>query len=495
MTSDGTNRASDASSVDPYQKLADFINNLTPELRRQFLDSSFGAPGQERQQVAERIVNNLSDNVVLETLEDINSNRLNVSPVIFGLLQRLGHNVKSAHGLTEELSEDDELSYKMKTIFREHASEEFIPDDYQKKLNRIIAADNIPRLNMEEVSDLLISLDNRSIENSVGQILMNIFREGVESAEEREMLLQNLGDMFGYFLQTGDYGQLHKMIDQMCDGSFPVEIQYRLRDEYGRREFLEEILDGLSIWGKRRYDDIRSLIYKIGGQFVEAILDRLAEEKNMSLRRFYIDCLIEMGPQTRVPIVNRLYDTRWYFLRNLLIILTAQNDPSVVPVVQPLLRSDDQRLRHEALKMLVHFHDPHAERQVLDDLDSHHVELQTAAIQLSEKCSAPAIAAKLIVMLSQGGFSQTECERKSAIVHSLGEIGRADVLPELAKFLSTRSLLHSRQLTKLKTDIIRTLPKYPPKFSRAILEHIAEGSGDLARPATETLALISGKPA
>lgn len=490
----GSSTSPDTVSGQPHQKLAAFIGKLTPELRRQFLESSFGAASHTGQHIAERVLTSLSDETILDTLDDINHDRLSISPVVFGLLQRLGRNAGADQSASEELSGEEDLSRKMKTLLREHASEEFVPDDYQRKLNQIIAADEIQLLNVEESEGLLKTLDSRSVESSIGQILMNLIREGAETPEERDMLLQNLSDMFGFFLQTGDYGQLHRMIDQMSDGTFPVEIQYRLRDEYGRREFLEEILDGLSIWGKRRYDDIRSLIHKIGAPFVETILDRLSEEKNMSLRRFYMDCLIEMGPVTRVPIVNRLYDPRWYFLRNLLIILTAQKDPSITSVIRPLLRSEDPRLRQEALKTLVHFHDTQAEKQILEELDGHSPEQLTAAIQLAEKCTSPAIAAKLTALLSVGGFSQQECERKSLLVHALGEIGRADVLPELAKILSARSLLNSRHLTKLKTDIIRSLPKYPPAVSRSILERIADGGGDIARLAAETLKIISGKP-
>ena len=493
LSTDDTISSSEIISGHPYQKLATFISNLTPELRRQFLDSSFADNNQNRQATAERIINNLSENAILETIEDINNNRLNVSPAIFGLLQRLGKNISSTKNIAEEIFEENELLQKMKTIFQEHSTEEFVPDDYQKYLDSIVSSDQISSHHMEDVTVLMHTVENRSIEYSVGQILMNFVREGVETPEERELLLQNLRDMFGFFLETGDYGQLHTMIDQMTDGTFPVDIQYRLRDEYGRREYLEEILDGLTIWGKPRYGDIRSLIHKFGAQFVEAILDRLSEEKNMSIRRFYIDCLIEMGPVTRVPIINRLNDNRWYFLRNLLIILTAQNDPDVVELIRPLLRSEDPRLRHEALKALVHFNDSQAEKIILGDLESQNLELQTAAIQLSERCTSAAIAIKLIGLLSLGGFSQIECDRKSTIVHALGEIGRAEVLPELAKILSRRSLFRSRQLTKLKTEIIRSFPKYSPNVSRPILEHIAEGYGEIANLAKETLKMISGK--
>lgn len=487
--------SSETLSGQPYQKLAEFINHLTPELRRQFLDSSFGAKSQDRQTAAERIITSLSDSAILETLEDISNNRLSVSPVVLGLLQRLGKNISSEHNVIEEISDDNDLSRKLKTIFQEHAAEEFIPADYQNNLNHINASDQILRLTVEDSAALLKTVENRSIENSIGQILMNFIREGVETPEERDLLLQNLSDMFGFFLQTGDYGQLHAMIDQLADDTFPVEIQSRLREEYGQREFLEEILDGLTVWGKPRYADIRSLIHKIGGQFVVAILDRLSEEKNMSLRRFYMDCLVEMGPVTREPIINRLNDRRWYFLRNLLIILTAQNDPAVVSLIQPLLRSNDPRLRHEVLKTLLHFGDPQAEKKILEDLDSQNPEQQSAAIQLAERCTAPAIATRLSSMLTQGGFSQLEYERKSAIVRALGEIGRSEVLPELAKILSSRSLFQARQLTKLKTDIIRSFSKYSPTVSRPVLERIAEGSGEIASLATETLKIISGKHA
>ncbi|HIJ86724.1 MAG TPA: HEAT repeat domain-containing protein [Desulfuromonadales bacterium] len=488
------NSFSEIHTPEPYRKLADVISNLSPELRRQFLNSSFSAIHPERHAAIELILGSLSDNAIIEALDDISHDRLSVSPVVFGLLQRFGANAGSQQNRREEDTEDNEISHKMKTILREHSSEEFVPDSYQKKLNKIIASDHIFNRNLEDVSTLLTTMESRAVEGSIGNILMNMIREGVESPAERDMLLQNLTDMFGFFLQTGDYSQLHVMIDQLKDGTFPVEIQYRLREEYGRREFLEEILDGLTVWGKPCYDDIRALIIKIGGPFVEAVLDRLSEEKKMSIRRLYIDCLIALGPVSRVPILNRLKsETHWYFLRNMLIILSSQKDPSIVGRIRPLLKSEDPRLRHEVLKTLVHFHDPHAEQLLLDNLNSQNQELQVTAIQLAERCDSPIIVAKLTAMLVQGGYSQSECTIKSTIVHTLGESRRVEVLPELARILRSRSLLHSRQLTKLKSDIIHSLPKYPLLFSRPVLELIAKNSGKIGRLAAETLRIISGK--
>ncbi|MDD2900104.1 MAG: HEAT repeat domain-containing protein, partial [Desulfuromonadaceae bacterium] len=189
----------------------------------------------------------------------------------------------------------------------------------------------------------------------------------------------------------------------------------------------------------------------------------------------------------------RITDKRWYFQRNLLIILTAINDPAVVPNIRPLLRTNEHRLRLQVMRTLVHFRDPQAEKMIINDLDSPNPDIQTTAIQLAERCTAPAITLKLIGMLSQGGYSQFECEKKCLIVRTLGEIGRVEVLPGLATILSTWSLLHSQQLTKLKVEIIRSLPKYPTTVSRPILERIANGSGEIAHLAAESLRTLSGK--
>lgn len=136
----------DILSGQPYQKLAAFISNLTPELRRQFLDSSFESNSQDRQTTAERIITSLSDSAILETIEDISNNRLSVSPIVFGLLQRMGQNINTLQDIAEESLDETDLTAKMKMIFQEHAAEEFVPADYQNRLNHFIASEQIPHL-------------------------------------------------------------------------------------------------------------------------------------------------------------------------------------------------------------------------------------------------------------------------------------------------------------------------------------------------------------
>lgn len=482
------------SSGMPYNKLAAFVSKLNPNLRSQFLSSTFDIKKLDGSSVAEDLIGNMSADAILETLEDLNQQQVNVPPVIMGLLQKL-----SAHAtrlqprtLMTQVDEND-IQEKMRTVFKEHAVEEFIPDDYQQKLNTLIATDQIPQVEIAEIKELLATVESNVVENRISDIIMNLVTTGCDNPEEREFFLQNLSDMFGYFLQTGDYRQLVKMIDQSTDSSFPIDIQYYLRENYARREFLDEILNGLTVWGKPRYHDINLLITKIRSPFIEVLLDHLASDDNMSLRRFMMDRLIEMGPMTRVPISIRLNDDRWFVLRNLIIILRAHSDPAIIPLIRPLTRHSNSKVRQEALSTLVMLNDPVAEKQVLRDLDSEERETLFTAITLSEKSRLSDIHKKLMAILTKGGLTQLEYELKSAVVKALGEIHRSEALPELAKILGSSSLFHNKLLTRLKIDIIRALEHYPLATISVLLERLGSGKDEIARQAQESLRTVKAK--
>jgi len=478
----------------PYSKLAVFVSKLNPHLRRQFLSSTFDIKKPDGNPVAADIIGGMSAEAVLETLEDLNQHQTDVPPVIMRLLQKLSLHATNHHSGTrmEHLAESD-IHERMRSVFKEHASEEFIPDDYQQKLNTLISESQIPRIGPGDVSELLATVEGNMVENRISDIIMNIVTEGGETLEEREFFLQNLSDMFGYFLQTGDYGQLVKMIDRTNDENFPIDLQYHLRENYARREFLDEILNGLTIWGKARYSDINLLITKIRSPFIEVLLDQLAAEDNLSLRRFMMDRLIEMGPMTRVPISLRLDDKRWFVLRNLIIILRAHPDKSIIRLIRPLTKHSNSRVRHEALSTLVMLHDTTAEKQVLRDLDSEDRETLFAAVSLSEKSLLPDIHKKLLAILAKGGLTPLEYELKSVVVKALGELRRTEALPEFAKILGSSSLFNNKTLSRLKLDIIRALEYFPLQIVSPLIERLCSGKDEIARQAQESLKNIKGK--
>ena len=476
-----------------YDKLAIFVSNLNPALRHQFLNSAFDLKSAGRESVAEEIINRFSTDTVIDVLEEVNRSHIGVPPVIMGLLQRLGQHSTPTRCLSDgEIPDKDDLYQKMRTIFREHAAEEYIPDDYQHKLNRIIGAENIPFLGQEELQDMMGTLETAMIEIRISDILMLLVMDD-PLAEDATNMVESLNDMCAYFLQTGDYEQVLRILHQTRNERIPAELRHNFQEHFSQRKFMEEVLNGLHIWGKTKYDEIRTIIKEVGEPFIDILLDQLAEEESMSLRRFLMDRIQEFGPTADNPITCRLSDSRWYFLRNLVLMIRLIGETSHLEELRPLTRHSNLRVRQETLKTLLYFHDSAAEQQILQDMESNDHEVRIAAIRLAEKSSSQAVFDRVLSFLPKSGILTMEYEVKNAAAQTLAEIGNVEALPHLLKVLDSRSILHPVLHAKLKLEIVRSFERYPLHAAHPILSRLSAGKDKLAQQAALSLKNISGR--
>lgn len=489
-----------ASGLDPstglqgdtsFDKIAEFMEQLNPELRRQLLSCSLGSIASELDLHAEKMLSSFSSEVIISTLDDVNKSRLSLPPVLMSLLNKLGSQAASrdheqATLPNEAIPDKDELGQRMKTLFREQSSEQFVPELYQAKLDRIMTADQIQIIQSEEIHELQDALNPKLIDNRISEIILQLIMLDPTEADTKA-LSDNLASMCAYFLETGDYQQLIKIMHDSRDQRLPASFRTAIKDFFEQRSFIEELLNGLHTWGKSSFDQIKVLIAQIGEPCCEPILDALAEENSMSLRRFMIDRLLEIGLPAGQAISARLSDSRWYYIRNLIVILRTMNDTSAVEAVKPLCHHADARVRLEAVKTLLHFRDPSIEQKILRDLDGSDHNLKLEAIRMAEKSCSPEIIGRLLSILKRSGLSSSEYELKSAVVHSLGQLGQPEVLPEFGKILGSRNLLHPLLHTRLKLDIVRSLELYPLSLARSILARLADGNDEVAAQAAESL--------
>jgi hypothetical protein len=478
----------------PGSRIATFVENLDPELRRKFLSRTFDIVEPGTSPALEEVLGHLPDHVIAGILEDIDSDRVHVSPAIMRFLQRLS--IQSATGTHDSILfaqlADAGSQEKLRMIFCEHAVEEQVAEDGWPTSQPPLPSGGELQSPRQELNLLRETMQPGWLESRVGEIILHLATAGGDPLEA-ETLAQNLGDMCGYLLQTGDYHQLLGFMEQTTSSTLPAAFRNLLRERFSRRDFLDEILNGLTTWGKSRFDDIRLLIETIGPPFIEPLLDMLAAEENMSLRRFMMDRLLEFGPAAKEPILARLEGQPWYYLRNLLIILSSLEDPEIIPSIRPLVMNRNAKVRQDALRTLLSYNDPFAERQILRDLDSSDKETRLAAINMAEKSHSPDVLRKLVAIVAKGGLSPLDLEMKCAAVQSLKEIGGEEALPELLKVLGSVNLIRAKALGRLKLEIVRSLEGYPPKSALPILEKIAWGNDELARQAEACLRMVRMK--
>ena len=467
--------------------LAAFVAALDPVLRRQILDG-FCEIGSTDDSAMETFFRHLGPGVFQETYAT--AEQFAAAPELLkGLLRKLVPQMTTSY---ETSSDEEEIRDKVRVLLQEHRQETYIPDDYMDGLQDLLSATPLRQLIPATLQEELATLDGNAIECRASEIILQLVVTDPEGTD-REELIHNLSDMCGYFLELGDYGQVLRILNQAASPQVPHQLRMALRDAFSRREFLDEILSGLTIWGKPKFEQVGLLIQVIGRPFIDPLLDRLAEEESMSLRRFMMDRVLAFGEAARPALLDRLSDNRWYVLRNIIVMLRTLVPGQEIDRLRPLLKHSNAKVRQEVLKSLLIGGDPVAQRQVMRDLDSTDRETQLAALSLVDRSSPPELAIKIVQLLSNGGYTPVEYELKAACVQALAETGRSEVLPELAKLLGSRSLLAFKTLNRLKADIVRSLDRYPPPAALPLLERLAKGSDELASLASEQLKLVRGK--
>lgn len=467
-----------------------FIAALDPTLRRHILDGFCETASDADDNVTEELFRYLGPTMLQDTYATAEEYSA-APPLLQGILRRLLPHLSDTY---DTATPQDEVREKVRTLIQEHRHETYVPDDYLLALQDLLAETPLPAIDRNALQPLINTLHPTSIESRSSEIIMQLVVTDPDGENIPE-LIQNLADMCGYFLELGDYGQVLKILSQAADPKLSPQLRVALRDAFSRREFLDEILSGLKIWGKPKYDQVAILIQVIGRPFIPPLLDRLADEENMSLRRFMMDRVLAFGEAARPALVERLADQRWYVLRNIVVMLRTLAPGQEVDRLRPLLKQGNQKLRQEVIKSLLLAGDPIAQRQVLRDLDSSDRETQLAAINLADKHSSPEMARKLAFLIQSGGFTPIECELKTACIQALSDIGRPEILPELDKVLATRSLLAYKALQRIKLEIVKSIERYPLDAALPMLERLAAGSDELAQQARESFKNVRSRPA
>lgn len=476
-------QASSGSTESPRQTgLHAFIAALDPALRRQILDGFCETGDAADDSAAEMLVRQLGPAMMQDTYAKAEEYSA-APPLLQGILRKLLPHMVSTY---ETATPQDEIRDKVRTLLQEHNQEAYIPDEYLLGLKDLLADNPLPQIEKNALRELLSSVEPAAIEIRSSEIIMQLVITDPDGEDAQELIL-NLTDLCCNFLELGDYGQVLLILRQAADPALAPRLRSALREAFSQPEFLNEILSGLTVWGRPKYDQVTQLIRVIGAPFINPLIDQLATEENMSLRRFLVDRVLAFGDAARPELLARLSDQRWYVLRNIIAMLRTLAPGQESDRLRHLLKHPNQKVHQEVIKSLLLAGDPSAHRQLLRDLDSGNREIKLAAIFLADKTSSLDMARKLADMLLVGGFSADEYEIKAACVKALAEIGKTEIIPELGKILKMRSLLAFRTLNRLKADIVRSLERYPATAVLPVLEHLAAGKDEVASLAAESL--------
>lgn len=475
------------------QKFEKFITLLNPFLRRRFHQYLLGAGRQQDAEGIKRVLQGFAAKTLFEIIDDVDQENLYASENILALLERFAQTRRSENPAGIAPLPDSSAKDKIHAMFREDISEHYGSEEYHLALHSLLNEIFPAAVVDEEITKLLDTISPQVVEMQRSRVILELFKLN-DSSASKASLKEKLAESITFFLHTGNFAalvQIHKYLLSAEKKADPENIPYYrdLLAQFFSPEFMEEVIATLATWGKENLEDIRYLIRTNGNHFLNPLLDRLAEEHNRFLRSFIIDELIEIGRrESPQPYLERLGDKRWYFVRNMIIILRALGTPEVVRALRRLAAHPHPKIRKEITQTLLQYRDPLAETLLLQDIKGQDEERKLNAIALAGFSSSTEIRDNLVFFLQNKGFSHAEIEMKKMAIRSLAAMGDPLSLPALVAILRSTSFLNSRKLAALKLEIIRNMPFFSkPEALDIVNEFITARDKDLSLAAREAL--------
>ncbi len=488
----------DVDYQDTVGRLGEMVGKLKPELRRKFLNSTLKTCAQHPDS-AEVFLQNMPQSTLLDALEHMDAGVMDIPQTLLDVLGKLsatrGKDVSRSRVAGESTRSVQETAGQLSALFKEDRSEYFVPRDYQDALAVMSVAKVGHSLDNLQVEELLTSMDSRKIDGRFSTVLIDMLGRDVDQST-LVAIDENLKEVVDYFLGTGDFESLSYIYGLLCandmtpSGKAIASAQETLA-RFASDDFVEEVLDGFDSWGKALHASIQSLIEEVGLPFVAPLLKRLGDEASMSRRRLFMGCLVRIGAQAQEVVAAQLKDPRWFFVRNMVVVLREINDPSVVPLLGSLSDYEHPKVQLEVLKTFLHYEDDRANLFLIKALSSRNSTKLLNAVRLAANSRDSRVVGMLAKLLSKRLSGEQELEVKGLAIKAMAESATEDVLPELANFFFGRKMFGAGKIESLKVSAVAILKQIGTVDAGIMAGQIAQSSsGELAKASEEALAEI-----
>ncbi len=213
----------------------------------------------------------------------------------------------------------------------------------------------------EELDQLALQIKAESHKDTPAYLL-DMLKVIIASEKSADVLSELRGLFRGIFenlIEEGNWTRLSSAVDKLRE----VHRRKDLAEE--QQKTVSDMLD--SLHGPKQMEALESrlnadphaatedlLVFflHLTPNAVPSLCKLLGNLKSEQHRMTLCDVLAAQAKEKPEPLIKGLTDPRWYYVRNLLVVIGKLRNPSLAQSVQPLAAHPDARVRREALKTL-----------------------------------------------------------------------------------------------------------------------------------------------
>jgi HEAT repeat protein len=330
-------------------------------------------------------------------------------------------------------------------LFGEDDVDRFNPTDHAALLEKVSI--HMPQVPMNAVTTIdqlgkrVDTVANEALSRQLARTMVDLISILGASRPPQTVLLR-LEGLFRSHLSAGHFEEALELLQRLQEIAMATtsdELRHAIHESIGRLatgETIQALIESLHNSPPEKARAIQRLTEVLGGGARRNLLIALSEEGNRSRRRRLFTFIASLGPVIAPEVTGFLADSRWYVLRNMIVLLRTVNDRTSLPEIRKLARHRDLRVRMEAIKSLFAL-DTGVPPELLDNLihDPDPKLAETAVSLIGSAGIKEGLGPLLRVLEGIDIFGGRRSIRVKAI-RALGDLADPSALPQLQRFFS-----------------------------------------------------------
>ncbi len=205
--------------------------------------------------------------------------------------------------------------------------------------------------------------------------------------------------------------------------------------EIGRPSFLGQLAPTLNAYPDMDPAVLTDFLVQLGSSAAPAICDLLGQVNHMKYRRALCESLAISCKNDVEVLIERLGDTRWYVIRNIVYVLGRIAHQGVERALDRALHHEDVRVRKEAVRALGNIESPSSRAYLVSafrDADSG-VRMQAARTLAMKRDDRG--AQSILGVIQAADFARRDSNERQAFFEALGRTGSDALVPKLESML------------------------------------------------------------
>jgi len=290
---------------------------------------------------------------------------------------------------------------------------------------------NSPKEQLLEILALILSEEKspaefRETASTMGRLLEHEIETGnLERACELLERLHTIPES-----KTGAKGDFQAATDQVIQGIARPDLLVRF---------------AASIQGRSQVDfgALTKFFTYLGSAAVPTLCDLLGETEDRKVRRALCEALAILCKDNVDVLLQRLWDPRWFVIRNLLYVLGRIGHHGVERALGEALYHEDVRVRREAVRALGGIDSPTSRAYLNSALRDSDRSVRLLVAQTVVKRVDERAAQVLWSVIESPEFTGRDAEERTAFFLALGRSGSDALVPRLEKVLTRGGLFRS----------------------------------------------------